>query len=1110
MDDAMDYRAKIIGAIVSTEKQLEETAENESIASGPRGRRHSLESIQSVSAVNDSENLADVDKLKYLRGFLEEPARSVIAGIPTTDSSYETAVGLLKSRYANPAVIQRAHINQLLNLAPVFNEKNTARLRSFHDHIQTHFRGLEALSVDTITYSSVIVPVLIEKLPEGIRLGMLRDVGKSHLDWNLEEMLGVLSKELEIRECHFQLSRNPNGQGRPEDTRRSRQESNPGRTTMGTANALFAGKKEKKRCAYCSQEHVHEDSSIVATVDDLEHNEERKLGLEVHKLWDLDTLGIRPQNEVHEKVIDNISFTGGRYSVGLPWKAGHRPLPSNYLNSLARLNSQMKRLEKETGVLEKYNGIIMEQLQMGIIEMVPELDMAEKVHYLSHTTVIRDEAETTKVRIVYDASCRDRKFGVSLNDCLHAGLPLTPLIFDILLRFQEGKVALVGDIEKAFLNIEIDSEDRDCLRFLWFDNVMADKPKIVTYRFNRVVFGVNSSPFLLNAVLKYHIETFKQLDPLFVQQVAWSFYVDDFVVSVKDCDVSFALYEKVKNRLDEGGFKLRKWKTNDSDLKNRISEGEKHDNSGTEVTKKQSEESYGKESFGSAKKGETKVLGLNWDSQQDSLEFELAKVAVSDMPQKVTKRGILSNLAMIFDPTGIASPLCVKAKIIFQELCKQNLGWDDPVPEEQQRRWKAWVSELNEVKSITIARFMFYEGEGEMLDCQSHGFGDASQKGYCAAIYLVYKTNSGPMGHVAGLSNPADLGSRGTTASQLVHSELWWRGPAWLIEGEESWPAELRLEDTSGIAVERKITVVADMIAEEDEGPSQVIDASRLNNLNTLLRVTALTYRFIDNLKAKKAKQEIKVNNLEVNDKKRAELYWIREAQKQLTREEHCKKTKVSLGIEEREGTLNCRGRLEHSDLDIEARFPIILPKNHKFTDLIVVNSHLKTHHGSVKTTLAEVRTRFWIVKGRQYVKKLLRGCFICKKFEGKAYRPGQTSALPEFRVTQALPLSREGVDFADPFFVKQTSGEMSKAYLALFSCCVTRALHSELVSDLNASTFINCLRRFCARRGTPHLIVSDNAKTFKATAKSLKEVSKESTVQEFLLSRRIQGKFNL
>eukprot|EP00794_Sanderia_malayensis_P016737 gene16737-biopygen14129 len=159
MDDAMDYRDKIIGAIVSTEKQLEKIAENESIASGPRGRRDSLESIQSVRS-DDSQGTTMKKKNPVKLPALElskfsgkihewkEPARSVIAGIPTTDSSYETAVNLLKSRYANPAVIQRAHINQLLNLAPVFNEKNTARLRSFHDHIETHFRGLEALGVD--------------------------------------------------------------------------------------------------------------------------------------------------------------------------------------------------------------------------------------------------------------------------------------------------------------------------------------------------------------------------------------------------------------------------------------------------------------------------------------------------------------------------------------------------------------------------------------------------------------------------------------------------------------------------------------------------------------------------------------------------------------------------------------------------------------------------------------------------------------------------------------------------------------------------------------------------------------------------------------------------
>ena len=78
------------------------------------------------------------------------------------------------------------------------------------------------------------------------------------------------------------------------------------------------------------------------------------------------------------------------------------------------------------------------------------------MHYLPHAAVTREVTETTKVRIIYDGSCKDRKMGTSLHDCLHAGPPLTPLIFDILSRFTESKIALVGDIEKTSLNIEID------------------------------------------------------------------------------------------------------------------------------------------------------------------------------------------------------------------------------------------------------------------------------------------------------------------------------------------------------------------------------------------------------------------------------------------------------------------------------------------------------------------------------------------------------------------------------------------------------------------------------------------------------------------------------
>lgn len=85
--------------------------------------------------------------------------------------------------------------------------------------------------------------------------------------------------------------------------------------------------------------------------------------------------------------------------------------------------------------------------------------------------------------IVYDASSKETKNGTSLNDCLHTGPSLNPLLFDILVRFRENKIALVGDIEKAFLNVAVDSEDRDSLRFLWVEDVRDSNLSVVAYRF---------------------------------------------------------------------------------------------------------------------------------------------------------------------------------------------------------------------------------------------------------------------------------------------------------------------------------------------------------------------------------------------------------------------------------------------------------------------------------------------------------------------------------------------------------------------------------------------------------------------------------------------------
>ena len=277
---------------------------------------------------------------------------------------------------------------------------------------------------------------------------------------------------------------------------------------------------------------------------------------EVKKLWDLETLGIREEESMHEPLFDNISFNGTRYSVQLPWEEGHRELPTNFATSQARLKSLLSRLRKDPEILKEYGSVIKNQLEAGIIERVYELDQAGKVHYLPHQAVIRKEAETMKLRVVFDASSKEGKSGTSLNDCLHVGPPLTPLLYDIFLRFRENRIEMIADIEKAFLNIEIDRKDRDCFRFLWVEDPFDDNSPIVIFRFCHIVFGVNCSPFLLNGTLRVHLQKYELDDPEFVAKMLSSLYVDDLVSGGKNKQEVKGLYDHASKRLAEGGFRL--------------------------------------------------------------------------------------------------------------------------------------------------------------------------------------------------------------------------------------------------------------------------------------------------------------------------------------------------------------------------------------------------------------------------------------------------------------------------------------------------------------------------------------------------------------------------
>ena len=280
---------------------------------------------------------------------------------------------------------------------------------------------------------------------------------------------------------------------------------------------------------------------------------------DLDRLWDLDSVGIRDKDTVLEAFEKNLSFEDGKYLVHLPWKEQHGLLPDNFENCVARLSSQLKRLRKDPEILKEYDSIIQDQLQSGIIEQV---DCAKRpdvgrVHYLPHHGVVRRDALTTKLRVVFDASSKPSSDSPSLNECLYSGPALTPTIFNVLLRFREKRIALVGDIEKAFLNVGVAEEDRDVLRFLWVDSLEEENPGLMLYRFCRVVFGVNASPFVWNATLNYHISQY-EADPGLVQNLLNSFYVlDDLVTRERGVEGCLSLYQNSKKCLSEGGFNLR-------------------------------------------------------------------------------------------------------------------------------------------------------------------------------------------------------------------------------------------------------------------------------------------------------------------------------------------------------------------------------------------------------------------------------------------------------------------------------------------------------------------------------------------------------------------------
>ena len=472
-------------------------------------------------------------------------------------------------------------------------------------------------------------------------------------------------------------------------------------------------------------------------------NEKHELQKTLNNFWSLESIGISqeeyknddqgfcPKNDA--EVLQNFNSevninTEGRYEVKLPFKTKHEQLHDNYQTSKHRLRTLSKKFKNDPKLLKAYNEIIDEQVNLNIIEKVPESSTAKNVHYLPHRPVVREDRVTTKMRMVFDAS--SKKEGPSLNECLHPGPSLSTALYDTLIKFRENNIAIIADIEKAFLQISLHPEHRDFVRFIWFDDPFNidyenfDNNLLVEYRFTRVLFGVTSSPFLLSVTLIKHINSFIKIDPKFVEKILASIHVDDLNSSFNNIDESFLFYKKSKERLSFAKLNLRKFQSNSTELENMV------------------HADYS-ENFKFHPGGENKVLGVSWNKHKDVFTFDL-QLFSHVFGKNPTKREVIQATASIFDPLGLINPVVVKLKILFQDVCLSKLGWDDFLTDKLLEQWTKIADEFKTARQIIIDRnYCFYDVNDPFVSVQLHGFSDASLRAYGCCVYLRFERKSG-------------------------------------------------------------------------------------------------------------------------------------------------------------------------------------------------------------------------------------------------------------------------------------------------------------------------------------------------------------------------------
>ncbi|XP_053968620.1 uncharacterized protein LOC128870048 [Anastrepha ludens] len=868
-----------------------------------------------------------------------------------------------------------------------------------------------------------------------------------------------------------------------------------------------------------------------------------------------------------------LRLPSGDYSVRLPPKSDLDALGESHYLALRRFRTLEIKLQKDESTKLLYSAFMQEYKDLGHMSLA-SFQADKPVYYLPHHCVKKQDSTTTKLRVVFDGSAKTTS-GYSLNDLLLPGPIIQPKLFNILLRFRLFKVALLGDICKMYRCIKMSSPDDQLQCILWRDD---PSEQIKTYKLNTVTYGTRPAAFL--AIRAMHQLTFDEEEsfPVGAKIIRRDFYVDDLISGGDSIEEVIQMKQEIRQLLLRGGFPIRKWCSNEVDVLKDEDESncEKfikfHD--GTDVTKALglvwerisdnflfsftpilNSQKITKRSILSVIARFYDPLGLICPVITKLKIFMQALwkeklVWDESLPQSLQSIwldlcGQLSFVSNLHFPRYV---LALQARVQIHAFCDASLSaYGACVYTRVEKHGVNKIhllcskSRVAPLKSITVPKLELSAAlllaelvsnilENSQLSYECHCWSDSmvvlSWLRSAPSNFNIFVSNrvakiqsltSGmTWHHVPTELNPADILSRGCTPKELLNNTLWANGPSFLQFDSAHWPSNM--DFLSNLPERRRHVLIAATQMDETYG------CKFQNSFSKLQRVFAYVYKF-RHIKSKRTLPS--AGFLTVDDIKGGTLLLIRHIQqvhfaseykilkenKQLPSCNHL----LSLNpFIDDFGSLRVGGRLYNSNLEFEAKHPLLLPKQHPVTSALIKFYHRKLLHAGPQSLLASIRQQFWPIGGRKTVSKIINKCLRCFRLKPRVLQQimGQ---LPTDRVRPSRPFITTGVDYCGPLQYKceVRNRPPVKCYVCIFVCFSTKACHLELVQDLSTSSFIAALKRFISIRGKPNTIWSDNATNFVGAKNELEELRKlfadqnhNRAVAEACIENQIDWKF--